>query len=277
MAAILQLPSPTLKSSAKTHFSTCSSVYFRSCISATKFPRQRCESMALNLKKMQIDLALRCLRTSDNMAEIFPSSPLINLVKNFYEHLNNKDMKKLNELLDSSCIFEDLAFPSPFKEKQAVYHFLEELATAMGQNVRFRIDDVYEEGKQNAGARWHLEWNERIIPFTKGCSFFYCSEKSSSLLIKKACVFVESPVKPGAIVLDLLRFVTLFFDKFPKLAVWFLEKPHVLFQFVMKAYKIFLEPLLLPILVYYTHLWKYAARLLSYAINLLQNVLKLFM
>ncbi|XP_020581237.1 uncharacterized protein LOC110025231 [Phalaenopsis equestris] len=269
MAALLHLAFPTLRSPPKMH-SSCCSVYFRP-------DRQRCQFIfALRLKKMK-DLTLKCLRTTEGMAEIFPSSSLIILVQDFYEHLNKKDMKKLNELLDNSCMFEDLAFPSPFKDKPAVYHFLEELSRAMGQNVRFKIDDVYEAGKQNAGARWHLEWNDRIIPFTKGCSFFYCSENTRGLLIKKACVFVESPVKPGAIVLNLLGFVTSFFDKFPKLAVWFLEKPHVLFQFLMKAYKIFLEPLMLPILIYYTQLWRYGTRFLSLVINLIQNIWKAFL
>ncbi|PKA60427.1 hypothetical protein AXF42_Ash008487 [Apostasia shenzhenica] len=93
--------------------------------------------------------------------EPFPSAKLIKLIRDFYEILNKKETKRLSELIDSHCIFEDLAFASPFKGK------------------------------------------DRAIPFTKGCSFFYCARSNGNkLLIKKACVFIESPLKPGAVVLD---------------------------------------------------------------------------
>ncbi|KAK8944853.1 hypothetical protein KSP39_PZI007662 [Platanthera zijinensis] len=280
MATQLQSLCPVLRPSSKTQFFACSRVLLWPCISPVKLPPKigQAQAVALRLKKIRyVDLAPKCRATTPGMGEPFPSSPLTDLVKSFYEHLNKKDMKKLKEQFDSSCVFEDLAYPSSFKGEQQVHCFLAELSTAMGQNVRFRIDDVYEEGKQNAGARWHLEWDERAIPFTKGCSFFYCSQNATSLLIKKACVFVESPLKPGAVVLDLLRLITSFFDKFPKLAVWFLEKPTALFQFFMKAYKIFIEPMMMPLLLYYTHAWTYAATLLSYALSVAQKALKLLM
>ena len=56
-----------------------------------------------------------------------------------------------------------------------------------------------------------------------------------------------------------------------------LEKPHAMIQCMTKAYKILIESFILPLLVYHTHLWTYGARLLSYLLNILQTLLKIFM
>lgn len=62
--------------------------------------------------------------------------------------------------------------------------------------------------------------------------------------------------------------------------VWiagFLEKPHAMIHFLIKAYKILIEPFILPLLVYYTHLWTYGALIISCLLNILQKLLKIFM
>ncbi|KAG0474906.1 hypothetical protein HPP92_014592 [Vanilla planifolia] len=139
-------------------------------------------------------------KPTQDVQEPFPPSRLTHLVQDFYDRLNKKDIGKLDELMDSNCLFEDMAFPRPFQKEEA-HLFLKQLSTAMGQNVKFCIDDVYEEGKTNAGKSLLAEWKKRAIPLTKGCNFFYCSENADRLLIKKACVFIEPSVKPGAVVL----------------------------------------------------------------------------
>ncbi|KAG0447018.1 hypothetical protein HPP92_028531 [Vanilla planifolia] len=274
MAATLRFPSPSLGPvRRKDSFASPVLHCLLPVTAGTRPSRFERRFGPLSSRKWETHLRTRCQKPTQGVQEPFPPSRLTHLVQDFYDRLNKKDIGKLDELMDSNCLFEDMAFPRPFQKEEA-HLFLKQLSTAMGQNVKFCIDDVYEEGKTNAGVRWHLEWKKRAIPLTKGCSFFYCSENADRLLIKKACVFIEPSVKPGAVVLEILKNITSFFDKYPKLAIWFLEKPHALLTYMLKAYKIFLEPFILPLLVYYTHLWTYAARLLSLVLNLVQNVLK---
>ncbi|XP_058085945.1 uncharacterized protein LOC131233303 isoform X3 [Magnolia sinica] len=153
-------------------------------------------------------------------------------ITQFYSLINSKKLDKLRELISEDCYFEELSFPNPFQGRTEVMYFLTELANDMGHNIRFIIEKVYEGGDEfAAGVMWHLgnvnlrfsimvtisfvflsvittksiviaEWKEKQIPFTKGCSFYECSKVGEKLVIKKARVVIESPVKPGVFLLD---------------------------------------------------------------------------
>ncbi|OMP11835.1 hypothetical protein COLO4_03661 [Corchorus olitorius] len=97
-------------------------------------------------------------------------------------------------------------------------NFFDLLIKGMGQNVKFVIEHVCEGDNFTAGVNWHLEWKQTTIPFTRGCSFYQCSEEGERLVIKKAVIVIESPIKPGGIVLVLLKNLTTIFDEFPQAA-----------------------------------------------------------
>lgn len=95
-------------------------------------------------------------------------------------------------------------------------------------------------------------------------------------MCRKARVVIESPVKPGGIVLTLLKNLTSLSDDFPKAAEWLLNSPHVISTFLLKAYTMLLGPFIRPILAGYINMWNFIARLLGLAFNILINILNIF-
>ncbi|KAL9434483.1 hypothetical protein AB3S75_029176 [Citrus x aurantiifolia] len=212
---------------------------------------------------------------SDDSIEIVPFSAS-NTIREFYACINEKSLKRLETYISDDCCFEDCSFPKPFQGKKEVMQFLEQLMTSMGLNVKFSVEQVCEGDEFTAGINWHLEWKGRLVPFTRGCSFYECSLEGETLLIKKARVVIESPIKPGGIVLTLLKNLTSLSDDFPKATEWLLNSPHVISTFLLKAYTLFLAPFVRPILAGYINMWNFIARLLGLAFNILINILKIF-
>ncbi|KAK7860759.1 hypothetical protein CFP56_033176 [Quercus suber] len=137
-------------------------------------------------------------------------------INKFYTSINSKDLDDLREIISEDCYFEECSFPRPFEGKKEVMQFLEELTESMGENVKFSFGHICEGDEYTAGVKWHLEWKKSQIPFTRGSSFFECSKGGDGIIIKKAQVVIESPIKPGSLVLTLLKTVTSLFDEFPK-------------------------------------------------------------
>ncbi|XP_020539574.1 uncharacterized protein LOC105645764 [Jatropha curcas] len=226
------------------------------------------------------------------------------LIKQFFACINEKKLKELDEYISDDCCFEDCSFVSPLQGKkvvslsfppnyktcisyflqetltnhnellQEIMHFYQLLTTGMGHNVKFNIEHVCEDDEFTAGVNWHMEWKTRQIPFTRGCSFYECSQEGDRLVIKKARVVVESPIKPGGMVLVLLKNVTGMFDDFPKFADWFLKSPHVIVQFFMKIYSRLYAPIINPLLSGYIRIWNFVARLFALALNILLHIHK---
>ncbi|KAK8500499.1 hypothetical protein V6N13_046897 [Hibiscus sabdariffa] len=191
------------------------------------------------------------------------------MIKLFYECINEKNLKKLGGFISGDCYIEDCSFFNPFNGKKEVMHFFDMLMGSMGQNVKFIIEHVCEGDGLTVGVIWHLEWKQTQVPFTRGCSFYECSEEGEILVIKKARVIIESPLKPGGVVLVLLKNVTMMFDEFPRAAEWFLKSPHVIIQSLMKIYDIFLAPFVNPLVASYVRIWEFMARLFALAIRML--------
>ncbi|KAJ6415142.1 hypothetical protein OIU84_004021 [Salix udensis] len=175
------------------------------------------------------------------------SSPS-NMIKQFYACINDKKLKELDGYVSEDCHFEDCSFLQPMQGKKGLFLFFQ-------------------------GVNWHLEWKTIQIPFTRGCSFYECSHKDDRLIIKKALVVIESPIKPGGIVLTLLKNVTAIFDDFPKAAEWLLKSPHVIMQLCSKIYSRLLAPFVNPLLAGYIRAWKLAARLFAFALNIVLHFL----
>ncbi|KAI9398148.1 hypothetical protein POPTR_003G131500v4 [Populus trichocarpa] len=200
------------------------------------------------------------------------SSPS-NMIKQFYTCINDKKLKELDGYISEDCHFENCSFLQPMQGKREVMHFFRQLTAGMGENMKFIIEHVCEDDEMTAGVNWHLEWKTIQIPFTRGCSFYECSHKDDRLVIKKALVVIESPIKPGGIVLTLLKNMTAIFDDFPRAAEWLLKSPHVIMQFCSKIYSRLLAPLVNPLLAGYIRAWKPIARLFAFALNIVFHFL----
>ncbi|XP_059443094.1 uncharacterized protein LOC132175239 [Corylus avellana] len=212
---------------------------------------------------------------SHSIFESFSSSPS-DTINKFYTSINEKNLKELSEFISEDCYIEDCSFPQPFNGKKEIMHFYEQLTASMGQNVKFSIGHVCEGDENTAGVQWHLEWKQSQIPFTRGCSFFEYSKHGERIIIKKAQVVIESPVKPGGFVLILFKTVTSLFDDFPRITEWFLRSPHVIFQLIMKIYNMVLAPFINPLLTGYIQIWNLSTRILLFTFNILRYISKIF-
>ncbi|KAK4844063.1 hypothetical protein QYF36_016023 [Acer negundo] len=197
------------------------------------------------------------------------------MIRQFYACINEKNLKKLDNYISDNCYIEDCSFPNPLQGKKEVMRFFKQLTTSMGQNVKFSIEMVCEGDQFTAGVNWHLEWKQTQIPFTRGCSFYECSIEGEILKIKKARVVIESPIKPGGIVLTLLKNLTSLFDDFPKATEWFLKSPNVILQFCLNIYMKLLAPFISPILAGYIRIANFMARILALAFNVMYQILKI--
>ncbi|XWS38316.1 hypothetical protein CRYUN_Cryun19dG0121300 [Craigia yunnanensis] len=266
----------------------------RTCLRAIALdllPFQRsCELEQKRMKKQPHGIAIKrqeknkltnsrgvfSIMSSNNDSDLILGPPsAADTIKHIYMCINEKNLKKLGGYISEDCYIEDCSFFNPFNGKKEVMLFFDLLMRSMGQNVKFIIEHVCEEDDFRAGVNWHLEWKQTQVPFTRGCSFYECSEEGEKLVIKKALIVIESPIKPGGVVLVLLKNVTTIFDEFPDAAEWFLKSPHAILQSLPKIYTIFLAPLINPLVAGYVRLWEFMARLFAFAIKIMIYISKI--
>ncbi|KAF7069734.1 hypothetical protein CFC21_075318 [Triticum aestivum] len=169
-----------------------------------------------------------------------PSSPLTDVIHEFYSSLNDKDIARLMELIDPDCTVEHASYYKPLNFKKTMTYFAR-LMGSMGENAKFAIDEICQGVEPTAAVvLWHLEWKGKIIPFTQGLSFCTCSANGDELLIRKVHIFNESPVKQGNQALDILHSVAYSFDKNPESAEKILQDTKGLGSFV-KLYELCME------------------------------------
>ncbi|KAJ3688971.1 hypothetical protein LUZ61_018135 [Rhynchospora tenuis] len=238
-------------------------------ISTSKFKMQPKYSKPL------VVAALGGTNNGSQQSNSMAPSPILDLIQRFYGHLNCKDVRRLEKLIDPECVIQDAAYLKPLHGKK-IHNYFEKLTEAMGQHVFFAIDEICAGDESDIAVMWHLEWNGEAIPFTKGCSFYTCSKTNEMILIRGAHVFVEAPFKPGNFALETLKIVVALFDRFPKLAEGFLRKPDAMVLFLVKLYKFLVEPLMLPVIMYYARVLTYGANILANVLTFLNNILKLF-
>ncbi|KAL2348021.1 hypothetical protein Fmac_002021 [Flemingia macrophylla] len=203
-------------------------------------------------------------------------SPAQITVDQFYRCINEKDLQHLDECISEEACFEDYAFTKPFHGKEEIMSFFRQLTRCMGKNVKFRVKHICEGDDLTATVNWHLEWQKKTIPFTRGCTFFKLSMEGQKMVIWRAEVLIESPIKPGIIVLTLLKNVTSIFDDYPTITEWFLRSPHAILTWIFRIYNMFVAPWLNPLLEVYIRLWGLFARLLNSAITLGIFISKIF-
>lgn len=140
------------------------------------------------------------------------------VVMEFYAAINKRDPKALSEIMSDKCLFHDSAFPKGFEGKEAVLQYIKDLMEALGKDMQFKIDGISEGDDLTVAVLWHLEWQGRKFPFSKGCGIFYCEKEGDKLLIRMVHDFMETPLKPGELILKLLKTITSLFEQFPLVA-----------------------------------------------------------
>ncbi|MCE3049684.1 hypothetical protein HAX54_045520 [Datura stramonium] len=259
---------------------------FRSCQSIPLLKAQKAKITKLHDQKFKIAGSIRRSSSRGQRSLIAHSSMLnpdigrgsfsqSNTIGKFYSSINNKDLNQLALLISEDCFIDDFSFPQSFQGRKEALKFLEQLTTSMGQNTEFSIDNIYEGVDLTAIVNWHLEWKKKEVPFSKGCSYYELSRNGEQLLIKNAQVITESSMKPQ--ILALFNMVTSVFDDFPEIAARFVKNHQATYQLLLNSYKIFVQPFVSPMLVWYKKLWTFAITFLGLITNkLVQFIIKNF-
>uniref|UniRef100_A0A453MMZ4 Uncharacterized protein n=1 Tax=Aegilops tauschii subsp. strangulata TaxID=200361 RepID=A0A453MMZ4_AEGTS len=95
-----------------------------------------------------------------------PSSPLTDVIQEFYSSLNDKDITRLEKLISLDCVIEDTAYYKPLDVKVlpaciSLSHLLQylyftRLIKVMGKNAKFAIDEVCQGVEPTVAVMWHL-------------------------------------------------------------------------------------------------------------------------
>lgn len=148
------------------------------------------------------------------------TSAAADVVRDFYDGVNRRDLAAVEPLIAEGCVYEDLVFPRPFVGREEVLGFLGEFMGSISSDLVFVIDDISAEDSSAVGVTWHLEWKGRPFPFSRGCSFYRCSlgsqQQQIQIVYGRDCV--EPAAKPGELALVIIRGVTWILERFPRLA-----------------------------------------------------------
>lgn len=143
------------------------------------------------------------------------------VVREFYEGVNRRDLAAVAPLIAEGCVYEDLVFPRPMVGRERVVGFFGEFMGSVSPDLRFVIDDISGQDPSAVGVTWHLEWKGRPFPFSRGCSFYRCQpdpQQPQQIQIVYGRDCVEPATKPGELALVAIRGVTWLLERFPSLA-----------------------------------------------------------
>ncbi|KAF9682724.1 hypothetical protein SADUNF_Sadunf05G0138400 [Salix dunnii] len=154
-------------------------------------------NVAAKNKKVQRKLVW-CSHDAPGLSSEFAPNDTGMLIRKLFLAINSRSEHLLEDLLSHDCNFEDLSLPTPVVGEQNIYvdheqnakQFLRNLMKALGPDIRFKIhvtDYVQSKGDENTvTAFWHLEWDNKEIPFTRGRSVCECGEVDENILIRAA-------------------------------------------------------------------------------------------
>ncbi|KAL1309754.1 uncharacterized protein [Arachis hypogaea] len=140
------------------------------------------------------------------------------LVLHFYKALEEKNIERMKQLLSPKhCSYHDFLFYGPYEGKQNVLNFLETAMDALGESVKIKLEIVDEDQRDHSSVNvyWHLEWKRKKIPFTSGFRIFTFEEVEGRLFISQITGLEELPLKPGDLVLKLIKSIRTVFDNYP--------------------------------------------------------------
>ncbi|KAK0576777.1 hypothetical protein LWI29_023077 [Acer saccharum] len=172
-------------------------------------------------RKTQLRVSSPDNLTADEVASPPPPKILVaatDVVRNFYEGINRRDLASVEDLIAEKCVYEDLIFPGPFVGRQEILNFFNKFIDSISVDLQFVIDDISTEDSSAVGVTWHLEWKGRPFPFSKGCSFYRLEVVHGNRQIIYGRDSVEPAIKPGETALAAIGAVTWLLQQFPQLA-----------------------------------------------------------
>ncbi|KAL5192680.1 hypothetical protein HKD37_04G011691 [Glycine soja] len=116
--------------------------------------------------------------------EFLPHSDVESVVKEFYDAFNKKDIEKLKQLVSDDCEYQDYLFYNPYKGKEQIIEFWQEVMDALGPNIKIAV------GKGDI----RVEEDVRVEDV----------KESKPMATVKVTGLEELPLKPGEIVLRCL-------------------------------------------------------------------------
>ncbi|XP_073006498.1 uncharacterized protein [Typha latifolia] len=155
---------------------------------------------------------------STTESKVLEASTASDVVREFYDGINRRDLGAVELLVGEDCVYEDLVFSRPFVGRKAILDFFRKFTESMSTDLQFVIDDISNEDTLAIGVTWHLEWQGRPFPFSKGCSFYRLEILDGKRQIVYGRDCVEPATKPGETALVLIRAVTWILQRFPQLA-----------------------------------------------------------
>jgi SnoaL-like domain len=163
------------------------------------------------------------LRSLDANPSLFPtmlralkkSTSGKDVVEEYFNYWNLRDMDSAINLFDIDCTYEDTLYPGVFQGRETLKKHLFSVADSLPTSFKFCLDVVSEDKNGNIGVQWHVENDDKPLPFTRGCSMYKVDMKS--LKITEGFDVPEPVAKTGAFSLFILKSASGFIDEPRKL------------------------------------------------------------
>lgn len=137
------------------------------------------------------------------------------VVEEYFNYWNLRDMDSAINLFDVDCTYEDTLYPGVFQGRETLKKHLFSVADSLPTSFKFCLDVVSEDKNGNIGVQWHVENDDKPLPFTRGCSMYKVNMKS--LKITEGFDVPEPVAKSGAFSLFILKSASGFIDEPRKL------------------------------------------------------------
>jgi hypothetical protein len=133
----------------------------------------------------------------------------MNIVEKYFDSWNKRDMKTAVECFTTDCKYEDLQYDTPFEGKETMEQHLLNVAKCLPSSFAFQIDNMVVDSSssdrnndEKVGVLWHVENDDKELPFTRGCSFYTTTtaqQKGSKVSLIQTGVDIPEPavIKKG--------------------------------------------------------------------------------
>ncbi|KAI3933247.1 hypothetical protein MKW92_003655 [Papaver armeniacum] len=209
-------PSTSVTSPSLLHSSRKLACNFSCTIKIKELPRKRGSKTLITFSSSSSSQNSTTVQKDEDEKGSMP--PASDIVRKFYDGINRHDLASVEGLIADNCVYEDLVFPQPFVGRKAILDFFKKFTDSIGKDLQFVIDDISNEDSLAVGVTWHLAWQGKPFPFSKGCSFYRLEVVNGKKQIIYGRDSVEPFIKPGESALVAIKGVTWLFQRFPLLA-----------------------------------------------------------
>ena len=112
---------------------------------------------ALRLRPTGISSSRRSRRTAAALVVAAAKGKASEVVREFYDCVNRRDLAAVAPLIAEGCVYEDLVFPRPMVGRDRVVGFFGDFMGSVSPDLRFVIDDISGHDPSAVGVTWHLE------------------------------------------------------------------------------------------------------------------------